>query len=62
MTQSLTGLRLHYVTRFVTRRAAGLFAVAGALQMTQWAIGKHKRYRKEFPTYPRRKAIIPFVI
>jgi len=36
--------------------------------MTVWAIGKHKRYRKEFTgedgteKYPRRKAIIPFIL
>ena len=42
--------------------SALLFFIAGLVQMTLWAIGKHKRYRKEFPTYPRRKAIIPFAI
>jgi len=41
---------------------AGAFALAGAYQMTMWAIGKHKNYRKEFKDYPRRKAIIPFLI
>jgi very-long-chain enoyl-CoA reductase len=47
MTQSLT---------------AGLFFIVGLLQMTQWAIDKRKRYIIEFPTGPRRKAIIPFVV
>jgi len=40
----------------------GIFTLAGAYQMTMWALGKHKNYRKEFKDYPRRKAIIPFVI
>lgn len=45
---------------FVT---AGLFALAGLYQMTVWAIGKHKLYKKEFPNYPKgRKAILPFLI
>jgi len=41
---------------------AGLFALAGGYQMTMWALGKHKNYRSEFEKYPRRKAIIPFLI
>eukprot|EP00762_Andalucia_godoyi_P002569 ANDGO_03314.mRNA.1 Very-long-chain enoyl-CoA reductase len=42
--------------------AAALFALVGAAQMTQWAIGKHRNYRKEFKDYPKsRKIIIPFV-
>lgn len=42
---------------------AGLFALAGMYQMTLWALGKHKTYKKEFPNYPRsRKAIIPFIL
>ncbi|CAH1391709.1 unnamed protein product [Nezara viridula] len=42
---------------------AGLFAAAGLYQMSVWAIGKHKNYRKEFPDYPKnRKAILPFVL
>jgi len=48
MTQSLTSF---------------LFAVAGAAQMTIWALQKHRQYRKDFgDKYPRRKAIIPFLI
>lgn len=40
-----------------------LFTAAGGGQMIIWALGKHRNYKKEFPTYPRgRKSIIPFVI
>lgn len=40
-----------------------IFTLAGAYQMTVWAQGKHRNYRKEFEKYPRgRKAIIPFLI
>ncbi|XP_043277275.1 very-long-chain enoyl-CoA reductase [Venturia canescens] len=42
---------------------AGLFMLAGAYQMTMWALGKHRAYKKEFPNYPKnRKAIVPFVL
>jgi len=42
---------------------AGLFALAGLYQMTVWALGKHRNYKKEFSAYPRqRKAILPFLI
>lgn len=42
---------------------AGLFALAGAYQMTVWALGKHRAYKKEFSQYPKsRKAIFPFLI
>jgi len=41
---------------------AGFFALAGAYQMTTWALGKHKNYKKEFKDYPRRKAIFPFLL
>ncbi|XP_012285387.1 very-long-chain enoyl-CoA reductase [Orussus abietinus] len=42
---------------------AGIFTLAGAYQMTVWALGKHKAYKKEFHDYPKsRKAIIPFII
>jgi len=30
--------------------------------MTMWALGKHRNYRKEFKDYPRRKAVIPFLL
>ncbi|XP_017782758.1 PREDICTED: probable very-long-chain enoyl-CoA reductase art-1 [Nicrophorus vespilloides] len=40
-----------------------LFAFAGMFQMTIWALGKHRNYKKEFPNYPKqRKAIIPFIL
>ncbi|KAH3773590.1 very-long-chain enoyl-CoA reductase-like [Dreissena polymorpha] len=42
---------------------AALFAVCGFYQMTVWAIGKHKNYKREFSNYPRgRKSIVPFLI
>jgi very-long-chain enoyl-CoA reductase len=48
---------------------AYLFLTVSALQMTQWALQKQSRYRKEFtgengaPKFPRgRKAIIPFIL
>ncbi|XP_054278523.1 probable very-long-chain enoyl-CoA reductase art-1 [Macrosteles quadrilineatus] len=42
---------------------AGLFTLAGMYQMTVWALGKHRNYKKEFSSYPRqRKAILPFII
>lgn len=42
---------------------AFLFAAAGMYQMTMWALGKHRNYKKEFKDYPKqRKAIIPFVL
>lgn len=43
--------------------AAFLFSIAGMYQMTVWALGKHRNYKKEFSNYPKqRKAVIPFVI
>jgi len=40
-----------------------LFTIAGAAQMTIWARGKHRNYKREFEKYPRsRKAIFPFII
>jgi len=41
---------------------AGIFTLAGAYQMTMWALGKHRNYRNEFKDYPRRKAIFPFIL
>jgi len=38
------------------------FSICGFYQMTVWAISKHKNYRKEFKEYPKRKAIVPFLI
>ncbi|XP_022648833.1 very-long-chain enoyl-CoA reductase-like [Varroa jacobsoni] len=41
----------------------GLFASAGFYQMTVWALGKHRNYKKEFKDYPKnRTAIVPFII
>jgi very-long-chain enoyl-CoA reductase len=43
--------------------ATVVFATLGFMQMAVWALGKHRNYRKEFSTYPRRrKAIIPFLL
>lgn len=40
-----------------------LFAIAGAYQMTIWALGKHRNYRKEFNDYPKqRRAIFPLIL
>jgi len=40
-----------------------LFCLAGVYQMSVWALGKHRNYKKEFEKYPRgRKAIIPFLL
>ncbi|XP_071118142.1 very-long-chain enoyl-CoA reductase-like [Haliotis cracherodii] len=42
---------------------AGLFTLAGFYQMTMWAFGKHRNYRKDFKDYPRgRKPILPFLL
>jgi len=39
-----------------------LFTIMGGFQMTIWALGKHRQYRKEFEKYPKsRKAIFPFI-
>jgi very-long-chain enoyl-CoA reductase len=38
-----------------------VFTLVGFLQMTQWALGKHKGYRKT-DSKLRRKAIVPFLI
>ena len=41
---------------------AALFTLAGFLQMKQWANGKHRNYKKEFPNYPKnRTPMIPFL-
>jgi len=42
---------------------AGLFTLAGLYQMSVWALGKHRNYKKEFPNYPKgRTSIIPFLL
>ncbi|EDV22266.1 uncharacterized protein TRIADDRAFT_29423, partial [Trichoplax adhaerens] len=42
--------------------AVVIFMFLGLYQMTVWAIGKHRNYKREFKNYPRRKAILPFII
>lgn len=40
-----------------------LFTLAGFYQMSVWALGKHRNYKREFQDYPKkRKAIIPFIL
>lgn len=40
-----------------------IFLIAASLQMFEWALKKHRNYRKEFKNYPpARTALIPFVI
>lgn len=42
---------------------AVIFSFAGMYQMTIWALGKHRAYKREFKDYPKRRtAIVPFVI
>lgn len=39
------------------------FLLVSFAQMLEWALKKHKRYKKDFPDYPRgRKAMVPFII
>ena len=39
-----------------------IYLVAAIVQMAIWAAKKHKRYREEFPDYPKnRKAMFPFI-
>lgn len=39
-----------------------LFTTIGFLQMKQWANGKHRNYKAEFPNYPKdRTPIVPFL-
>uniref|UniRef100_A0A7E4UZ15 very-long-chain enoyl-CoA reductase n=1 Tax=Panagrellus redivivus TaxID=6233 RepID=A0A7E4UZ15_PANRE len=41
---------------------AGLFTLAGFIQMKIWADGKHRNYKREFPNYPKnRTPIVPFL-
>jgi len=48
----------------MTQTVTGWVFVAVAFYfMSNWALKKHKLYRKEFPDYPRiRRAIIPFFL
>jgi very-long-chain enoyl-CoA reductase len=40
---------------------AYVFFIVSTVQMVMWAIAKHKRYRKDFKDYPRRKVMFPFI-
>ena len=40
---------------------AGIFALAGAYQMTVWALGKHRNYRAEFKVRAGIRKIKSFV-
>jgi very-long-chain enoyl-CoA reductase len=40
---------------------AYIFFIVSTAQMIDWAIKKHKRYRVDFPNYPRRKVMFPFL-
>jgi len=42
---------------------AYFFTGCSIYQMLDWAIKKHRNYKKEFPNYPKnRKAMVPFII
>lgn len=56
------GFSINHLSVFFFYPPAGVFCLAGMYQMTVWALGKHKNYKKEFPNYPKRKAILPFLI
>jgi very-long-chain enoyl-CoA reductase len=47
---------------FTQTATSYFFALVSFGQILVWAIKKHKAYRVEFPDYPRRKALIPFVV
>ena len=51
------------VLQLVFGYIAVLFIFAGSVLMTQWALKKHAKYKKEFgKEYPRgRKVMIPFI-
>eukprot|EP00112_Aurelia_sp_Birch-Aquarium-sp1_P023733 Seg719.5 transcript_id=Seg719.5/GoldUCD/mRNA.D3Y31 product="putative very-long-chain enoyl-CoA reductase art-1" protein_id=Seg719.5/GoldUCD/D3Y31 len=51
-----------FFTTMTQSLTAGLFTLAGFVQMAIWAKNKHRNYKKEFKDYPRRKAIIPFLL
>lgn len=43
--------------------ASYFFTACSIYQMLDWALKKHKQYKKEFPDYPKnRKAMFPFII
>ena len=40
-----------------------VFLLVSVVQMALWAVKKHRRYRTEFPDYPKnRKAMFPFIL
>jgi very-long-chain enoyl-CoA reductase len=41
---------------------AYFFLAVSSFQMLDWALKKHKRYRKEFKDYKTRHGMVPFVI
>ena len=44
------------------RISGALFTLVGFGQMLSWAQKKHRRYKKEFPNYPKsRKVLVPFI-
>lgn len=56
-------LPIVHVILFSSYLVAALFTFAGMYQMSMWALGKHRNYKKEFPDYPKqRKAIVPFLL
>jgi very-long-chain enoyl-CoA reductase len=66
MTNTLAGTCLPAIDRLAMMpmiQLAHVFLALSAGQMTQWAVKKHKQYKREFgAAYPRRKAIFPFVL
>ena len=56
---------LCWITFSLTTQVLGayLFTAVSFGQMTIWALKKHKRYKEDFPDYPKgRKSIVPFII
>lgn len=52
-----------FLDKFWSQPTAAIFLFVSFAQMLDWALKKHRNYRKEFPDYPKeRKAMIPFVI
>ena len=63
-TFDMLGTPRHELTPNVTVSVAWFFLVAGSYMMTQWAVKKHRNYKKEFGNqYPKnRKALFPFIL
>lgn len=59
--ESLTWITYTILTKNYT---AALFTIFSVVQMAQWAIEKHRRYKREFgESYPKkRKAMFPFIL